>query len=214
MNSTTQRTLQPMVLKSRRSSLALMAACALCPALAYAQNTPSAMVVVGIEFSSRIELAGQSLVLNGAGASNIMSSRASAVGLYLASKTTDVQTALSMPGPKRLRMVALRDLSGRDLSNALLDRIRQNAAPGEVESNFVQIAAMGGVFGSKTRLAKGDILTLDYLPATKSTDARINGERVSEPIVGDKFYPMLMKIWIGPRIRAGTRDALMGVASD
>lgn len=182
---------------------------------ALAQTSASASVLVaGMEFTTSASVGGQTLVLNGAGVSNILSTRATAVGLYLPSKTTDVAAALAMPGPKRLRMVALRDLSSRDLSNALLDRLRQNAAPGEVEANVLQIAGMGGVFGSRTRLPKGDVLTLDYLPATKSTEARVNGERVSEPIVGERFYPLLMKVWIGPRIRAGTRDALMGVAND
>ena len=198
----------------RLALLGLLSAAALGrPALAQTA-APASVTVAGMEFTSTASVGGQTLVLNGAGVSNILSTRATAVGLYLGSKTTGVAAALAMPGAKRVRMVALRDLSGRDLSNALLDRLRQNAAPGEVEANVLQIAGMGGVFGTRTRLPKGDVLTLDYLPATKSTEARVNGERVSEPIVGERFYPLLMKVWIGPRIRAGTRDALMGVVND
>ena len=171
------------------------------------------MKVAGVDFATSASLAKQGLVLNGAGTSNIMSTRASAVGLYLPAKTLDVEQALAMPGPKRITMVALRELSARDLSNALLDRIRQNAGPGEVESNVLQIAAVGGVFGVRKSMNKGDTLTIDYLPATKSTEFRMNGEPMGDPIVGDKLYPLMMKIWIGPKVRGATRDALMGVGS-
>ena len=104
--------------------------------------------------------------------------------------------ALTMPGAKRLLVVALRDLSARDLSNALLDRIRQNAAPGEVEGNVIGIAAVGGAFGARKRMNKGEVLTVDYLPLSKTTEFRLNGQPMIDPIPGDKLYPLLMKVWI------------------
>lgn len=173
-------------------------------------GTPQPVVVAGIDFAPSTSIANQAVVLNGAGTSNIMSTRATAVGLYLPSKTQQVEQALAMPGPKRITMVALRDLSSRDLSNALLDRIRQNAAPGEVEANVLQIAAVGGVFGTRARMNKGEVLTIDWLPASKSTEFRMNGETMGTAIAGDKFYPLMMKIWVGPRVRGATRDALLG----
>jgi hypothetical protein len=176
-------------------------------------GTPQPVVVAGIDFAPSTSIANQAVVLNGAGTSNIMSTRATAVGLYLPSKTQQVDQALAMPGPKRITMVALRDLSSRDLSNALLDRIRQNAAPGEVEANVLQIAAVGGVFGTRARMNKGEVLTIDWLPASKSTEFRMNGETMGTAIAGDKFYPLMMKIWVGPRVRGATRDALLGTGS-
>lgn len=176
-------------------------------------GTPQPVVVAGIDFAPSTSIANQAVVLNGAGTSNIMSTRATAVGLYLPSKTQQVEQALAMPGPKRITMVALRDLSSRDLSNALLDRIRQNAAPGEVEANVLQIAAVGGVFGTRARMNKGEVLTIDWLPASKSTEFRMNGEAMGNAITGDKFYPLMMKIWVGPRVRGATRDALLGTGS-
>lgn len=177
-------------------------------------GTPQPVVVAGIDFAPSTSIANQAVVLNGAGTSNIMSTRATAVGLYLPSKTQQVEQALAMPGAKRITMVALRDLSSRDLSNALLDRIRQNAAPGEVEANVLQIAAVGGVFGTRPRMNKGEVLTIDWLPASKSTEFRINGEVMGNAIAGDKFYPLMMKIWVGPRVRGATRDALLGTGSN
>lgn len=196
----------------RRAALALLLAVG---ASAQAQTTGSAepVRVAGHEFATATTIANQVVVLNGAGTSNIMSTRASAVGLYLTSKTQQVEQALAMPGAKRITMIALRDLSARDLSNALLDRIRQNAAPGEVEANVMQIAAVGGVFGTRPRMNKGETLTIDWVPATKSTEFRMNGELMGSAIAGDKFYPLMMKVWLGPKVRGATRDALLGTGS-
>ena len=197
---------------SRRSALGLITLLGGLSPGAWAQSD-RVVTVADVEFKGAVSLGGQGLVLNGAGTSNILSSRATAVGLYLPKQTQDVAQALTMPGAKRVQVVALRQLSARDLASALLDRLRRNAEEGEIESNVLAIASLGGVFGSRTRLAKGDVVTLDYLPSSKSTEARVNGEQVSQPIVGEKFYPLLMKVWIGPKIRPATRDALMGVAS-
>lgn len=202
---------------SRRAALRLVGGGALiglsAPSI-LAQGTAKPVQVAGIDFATSTAVANAPVILNGAGTSNIMGSKATAVGLYLPTKTQQVDAALSMAGPKRLTVVPLRNLAARDLSNALLDRLRQNATPGEIEANVLQIAAMGGIFGTRKSLLKGEVLTLDYLPAAKSTEFRLNGEKIGEPIVGEKFYPLLMKVWLGPRIRATTRDALMGLGGE
>lgn len=197
----------------RRAAVALLLAVGAAGVHAQTAATTEPVRVAGHDFPTSTTIANQAVVLNGAGTSNIMSTRASAVGLYLTSKTQQVEQALAMPGAKRITMVALRDLSARDLSNALLDRIRQNAAPGEVEANVMQIAAVGGVFGTRPRMNKGETLTIDWLPATKSTEFRMNGELMGSPIAGDKFYPLMMKVWLGPKVRGATRDALLGTGS-
>jgi hypothetical protein len=172
------------------------------------------VTVEGFDFPVAAQVGGQRLALNGAGGSNILSVKATAVALYLPSKATTPEAAFVMPGAKRITLVALRELSARDLSSALIDRIRQNATQQEIESNVMQLAGLGGVFGTRRSLPKGSVVTIDYNPATKSTEFRLNGtERLAEPIVGDSFFPMMMKVWLGPRIRPATRNALLGIAS-
>jgi hypothetical protein len=39
----------------------------------------------------------------------------------------------------------------------------------------------------------------------------MNGQKLGEPIKGESFFPMMMKVWIGPKVRGSTRDALLGV---
>lgn len=152
----------------------------------------------------------QKLLLNGASTSNILSSKATVVGFYVLQKQNTVDALIRQKGAKRIRLVALKDISSKDLGTVLMDRIRQNATDDEKINNIMQIAQVGMVFAAMQQLAKGDIATVDYLPQKQHTEFRINGKLIGDPIVGDDFYPMFMKVWIGPRTRAGTRNNLLG----
>ena len=110
-----------------------------------------------IAFEDAETVQGQKLLLNGASTSNILSAKATAVGIYMPQKQTTVESLLGQKGIKRIRLVALRDISSKDLGTVLMDRIRQNATPDEVATNIMQIAQVGSVFASLTKLAKGDV---------------------------------------------------------
>ena len=36
------------------------------------------------------------------------------------------------------------------------------------------------------------------------------GTTFGDTIKGEAFFPMMMKVWIGPKVRGSTRDALLG----
>lgn len=175
---------------------------------------PVAAVTYQIEgqlFEDSDTLLGQKLLLNGASASNILSSKATAVGFYVTQKQTTVEGIGLQKGPKRIRLIALKDISSKDLGTVLMDRIRQNATSDEKIYNIMQVAQVGMIFAAVPQLAKGDIATIDWHPQAQKTEFRINGKIVGEPIVGDAFFPMFMKVWIGPRTRPVTRDNLLGL---
>ncbi|MCX9154791.1 chalcone isomerase family protein [Niveibacterium sp. 24ML] len=184
----------------------LIAAC-----LVLAGPVLAAVEVEGVMFEENETVAGQKLVLNGATASQVLSVKATAVGMYLANKTNTAEGAFAMKGAKRLRVVALRDITAKDLANTLLDRIRQNATRDEVENNILQLAALGGAFNTRPKLVKGDVATWDWNPVTKSTEVRVNGEQVTQPIQGETFFPVIMKVWLGPKVKPATRNNLLGV---
>lgn len=171
----------------------------------------AAVDVDGVSFEDGDTVASQKLVLNGASASQILSSKATAVGLYMAQKANTPEAAFTVKGAKRIRVVALKEISAKDLATVLLDRIKQNATREEVENNILQLAAMGGAFSSRSKLVKGDVITLDWLPTPKTTEIRINNELATQPIQGDVFYPVVMKVWLGPKVRTNLRNNLLGV---
>jgi hypothetical protein len=168
--------------------------------------------VEGFKFPDSAVVNGQPLVLNGAAVSTILSAKSTAVGFYLPKKQTTMEGAVSEKGAKRIQFYMLRDVSARDLSNALLDRIRQNASE-EFSHNILQTAQLGVVFGNRSKVFKGDLVLVDYDPRTQSTEFTLNGQKIGDTIKGESFFPMMMKVWIGPKVRGATRDALLGQAA-
>lgn len=181
--------------------------------LALALLTPAQAITYTVEghlFDETETVEQQKLLLNGASSSNILSSKATVVGFYVQQKQNTVDALIRQKGAKRIRLIALKDISSKDLGTVLMDRIRQNATDDEKIENIMQIAQVGMVFAAMQQLSKGDISTVDYLPAKQHTEFRINGKLIGDPIAGEAFFPMFMKVWIGPRTRAGTRNNLLG----
>lgn len=168
--------------------------------------------VEGYKFQDAETVLGQTLQLNGAATSSILSTRSTAVGFYLPRKQTTMEGAVTEKGVKRIQFYMLRDVSARDLSNAMLDRIRQNAQE-EFAKNIIQTSQLGMVFGTRSRLLKGELVTIDYNPSRQSTEFAVNGQKMGDAIEGESFFPMMMKVWIGPKVRGSTRDGLLGIAS-
>ncbi|MCO5978265.1 chalcone isomerase family protein [Ideonella oryzae] len=202
---------------SRRDALLLMLS-APAAASAWAQsqtpaNAGTPLEVEGFKFDPTFALGGKPLLLNGAAVSFILSVRTTVVALYLQRKHTTVEGALAEPGPKRLCFYSLRDISAKDLSNTFIDRLRKNATSDEIAGNFIQIAQFGSAFSNRSKLMKGDFVTLDYTPATNHTDMTLNGQHIGETMTGEPFFRMLMKIWMGARVRESTREGLVGQAA-
>lgn len=168
----------------------------------------------GYSFADTATVAGQNLVLNGVAPSSILSTRSSVVGFYLPSKQKTPEGATGVKGAKRIQFYMVRNVSARDLSNALLDRIRQNVPPEEFRANIIATAQLGTVFSTIPRINKGDKVVIDYLPATQSTEFTLNGQKIGETIQGEAFFPMMMKVWIGPKVRDTTRDGLLGISGE
>ena len=167
--------------------------------------------VEGYKFQDTATLHNQVLQLNGAATSSILSTRSTAVAFYLPRKQTTMEAAVAEKGAKRITFYMMRDVSSRDLANAMLDRIRQNAAD-EFAKNIIQTSQLGVVFGNRAKLLKGDLVTIDYDPAKQTTEFSVNGQKVGDTIQGESFFPMMMKVWIGPKVRGSTRDGLLGIA--
>lgn len=165
----------------------------------------------GFDFPTTAAVGNQNLVLNGIAASSILSTRSTVVAFYLPSKQTTMDGATGVKGPKRIQFYMLRAVSAKDLANAMLDRIRQNVTTEEFSANIIATSQLGAVFGQRSKVNKGDVVVIDYSPTEKSTEFTLNGKRIGDPIQGEAFFPMMMKVWIGPKVRDSTRDGLLGL---
>lgn len=179
--------------------------------LAFASGAARAEAEVeGYKFADTATVQGQTLHLNGAAVSSILSMKSTAVAFYLPKKQTTMEGAVAEKGVKRIHFFMVREVSARDLSNAMLDRIRQNVTTAEFSANIVATSQLGTVFGNRKRVNKGDEVIVDYSPTTQTTEFSLNGQKIGDSIQGEAFFPMLMKVWIGPKVRGATRDGLLG----
>ncbi|HET7867559.1 MAG TPA: chalcone isomerase family protein [Burkholderiaceae bacterium] len=171
---------------------ALMAiACGL-PGWAGAQTTE----VAGIKFDNNIQLGGTPLVLNGAGVRYKAIFKVYAAALYLPSKTNNPETAISMPGAKRIQLVMLRAVDGNEFGKLLSAGMEKNASKDEFIQSLPGIVRMGEAAARYKQLAVGDTLIFDWVPNVGFT-LYVKGRQEVGPYKDPAFYSAMTKIWLG-----------------
>jgi hypothetical protein len=178
---------------TRRKLLQTAAAAAF---LAASSLPAFAAEVAGVKFPETVSVAGHDLKLNGAGVRTKLVFKVYAVGFYLQEKKTTVQDVLNVGGPRRIRIVAMRDLSSDDFGMAFMKGLNDNVSPEERTKLLPQTKAFGEIFAQFPGLKKGDELIVDWNPSTGSQPF-LNGKKVGETLPDQAFFNAIMRIWIG-----------------
>lgn len=154
--------------------------------------------VGGVKLDDAVRLANQELKLNGAGIRYKAIFKVYVAGLYLTEKKSAVQDVLAAPGPKRVTIVMLRDVSNEELGRGFMSGIQQNSDKNEKAKLIMQLQKFGEIFASIPELKKGDVLTTDWIPGS-GTVVHVNGKKVSDFLPDVAFYNALLKIWLGDK---------------
>ena len=166
--------------------------------------------VAGIKVDERIKLESSELVLNGAGLRTKAFFKVYVAGLYLAEKKTSANDVLVVPGPKRVSMRLMRDLSAKQLVDALEEGIRDNTPAAERESLKDRVADLSTLMSSLQSAKEGDVIALDWVPGT-GTRIVLNGAARGKSIPGEDFYRALLRIWLGDDpVSKDLKKALLG----
>ncbi|CDG85881.1 chalcone isomerase family protein [Janthinobacterium agaricidamnosum] len=182
----------------------LAAACLVCSAPAIALEAS------GVKFDETLQLAGKELKLNGAGIRYKAIFKVYAVGLYLPEKKTTLAEILPLPGPRRLAIVMLRDVSSEDFGDAFMQGLSNNADKAEQTSVLSQTMQFGELFAMFPGLKKGDTIALDWIPGS-GTLCELNGKLVGHVIPDLAFYNVVLKIWLGKHpADSALRQKLLG----
>lgn len=190
------------------STLATLAGLADVARSAPAQPAPT--VVEGIKFDNDVTLNGERLMLNGAGVRYKLVFKMYALGLYLPKKTTSVDEILSMPGRKRIRMVALRDVPMSEFGRLTARGIQAHATREDFVKILPDIARIGQLYSSFDRAYVGDEVILDWTPGTGMT-THFRGELRGDPFTEPALFQTLLKIWLGENpADVQLKDALLG----
>lgn len=187
---------------------ALLAAASLGGGSAWAQ----AVEVANVKYESSVDLAGQKLVLNGAGIRYKFVVKVYTAGLYLTHKANTTQEAIAAPGPKRIHIQMLRDIDGNELGKLFTKGMESNAPRDEFVKSINGVLKLSEVFASRKQLNSGDSFSVDYVPGVGST-LLLNGKTVMpEPIKEPEFFSALLRIWLGDKpADDALKDALLGV---
>ncbi len=169
--------------------------------------------ISGVDVPERTMQGTTSLVLNGAGKRERFIFDVYVAALYLPQREASAEAVVAAPGPKRLTMTLLRDLSAEQLGNALREGMGLNRTPAELQALAPQIDALIATMNALGSAKKGAVLTIDFL-ADGTTRVAQNDRSVGAPIAGAAFQRALLDVWLGAKpVQADLKSALLGTGA-
>lgn len=194
-------------MKFRKSLMSLVVTASLAMGLGL---NAQAVEVGGIKLDDTTKVANQELKLNGAGLRTWAVFKVYAAGLYLPEKKKTVPEIMALNGPRRIKLVLLRDVNNEELGQAFMDGLNANSDKAEKAKFVSQTVKMGEIFASIPKLNKGDTITNDWIPG-QGMQVLVNDKRVGDMLPGIEFYNAFMRIWLGEKPVDNTlKQALLG----
>ncbi|GAB3542849.1 chalcone isomerase family protein [Noviherbaspirillum agri] len=173
-------------------------------------QTAQATEVAGVKLDETVKVAGKELKLNGAGIRTRLMFKVYVAGLYLQEKKTTAADVLATQGPRRLRLVLLREVSSEDFGQAFMDGLNANSDKAEKAKFVNQTVKMGEIFASIPSLNKGDTVTADWIPGT-GLNILVNDKKVGDTLQGIEFANAFLRIWLGDKpADAALKQKLLG----
>lgn len=166
-------------------------------AMATAQAA-AATDVAGMRYEDSLSVGGKPLVLNGAGVRNKFTVKVYAAGLYLQDAQSTVDGVMKAEGPRRVRLVMLRDISSDDLGSAFMLALSNNINDADKAKIATQISKYGELFGLTDSFKKGDTIDTDWIPGV-GNQCYLNGKKVGPVIPDIIFYNSVLRIWLGDK---------------
>ena len=159
-------------------------------------------------FEQQQAVAGQTLQLNGAGVRKKLFIKVYAAALYTPKPIRQVAQVWDSPGPKRLKVVALREIDASSLGKAMSQTMSDNLPKERMGPCIPGLIKLGDVFSEKKRMAAGESFTLDEVPG-QGTVVGIN-DQPAAVIEGSAFFGCLMYNYFGERpADAALKQALL-----
>jgi hypothetical protein len=160
-----------------------------------------------VKLDDKTVVAGQELVLNGAGIRIRAIFKVYVASLYLPQKAGDLQGVLAK-SPRRIQLNLLRTLSADQLADALNDGLVEANPPAELAAVKPQADQLLAIMKAFKEVKEKDVVTLDFVDG--ATKVNWNGE-TKGTIPGAAFNQALTRIWIGDKpVQADLKKALLG----
>ena len=181
-------------------------------ALVLPASAAHALQIHGVAVPATATLDAHPLLLNGVGTRYFIVFKVYVAELYLPQRTAAASAALQMPGPKLLRLVMLRDVSGDELGTKLTHDIQANVSTDDFNNMIDGLARMGQLFAQHKELHSGDVIELADVPG-KGMTVTIDGQSTGAPFTEPGFFDNMLKVWLGDHPAAQRlKQALLGDA--
>ncbi|MFT3813459.1 MAG: chalcone isomerase family protein [Acidovorax sp.] len=154
--------------------------------------------VADVKYDATAIVQGQPLQLNGAGVRYKAVFKVYTAGLYLEKKASTLQEVLAQQGPKRMRIVMLREIDSGELGKLFSRGIEDNMDKAAFSKLVPGVLRMGQIFSEHKKLLPGEEFMVDWVPG-KGTVITVKGKVEGEPFKEPEFFGALMGIWLGPQ---------------
>ena len=162
--------------------------------------------VAEIKFDEKAKVADADLALAGAGLRKRLFFQVYAIGLYVQDPKAD---PIAQPGPKRVRIHMLRDVSAEQFTEALVDGINANHTEAQAKALEPQVKQLAATVAAIGEAKAGTVITLDWNGS--ATVLAAGGQPAGVPIPGETFYRALLRIWLGDNpVQDDLQKALAG----
>jgi len=162
--------------------------------------------VAGVKIDDKARLADTELSLTGAGVRKRVFFQVYAIGLYVRDPKAD---PVSQPGPKRVQIHMLREVSAEQFIDALAAGIKENHSEAQANALEPRVKELGATMAAMKEAKKGMTIALDW--SGSATQLMIEGKPAGRPIEGEDFYRGLLRIWLGEKpVQEDLKKALLG----
>lgn len=178
--------------------------------LGVAALSAQALEVEGVQVEEQITLGGVKLQLNGAVPRKRGYFKTDVMALYSTEKKISPDTFYHPTGPRRMALIMLRDLPAATISRYFIGDFGQVATDAEFKQLINEVGKTGAIYGNLTRVLKGDVVTVDWIPG-KGMQSTLNGKPLNDPPWNTPlYYEVFMRMFIGPIVPEDTRTTLFG----
>lgn len=195
-------------MKFLRHCVVLAGAALLASGGAMAQTT-----LADVKYEDAASVQGKPLLLNGAGIRYKAVFKVYTAGLYLEKKAQTPQDIQALKGPKRMRIVMLREIDSAELGKLFSRGMEDNMDRAAFSKLVPGVVRMSQIFSEHKKLLPGEEFMIDWIPGT-GTVLTVKGQVQGEPFKEPEFFNALLGIWLGPQPADWKlKDALLGKAS-
>lgn len=164
--------------------------------------------VAGVNVAESARVGSQELVLNGAGVRRKVVFKVYVAALYLPAKNGSAAAIIESPGPRRISLQLLREVSAETLVTALREGIADNHAPADLMALAPQIEQLAALMRAIGTTRTGDTVSLEFSSAGVAVG--FNGQSRGQ-VAGDAFAKALLRVWLGEKpVDAALKKALLG----